>query len=558
VWIATDEGVSRVSAGSVSNLRVRDGLVYFSTRALMEDREGNLWIGTDQGLSCWRDGEFVQNAATRALAQEKIWTILQDGSGVIWFGTRDHGLFRYSAGEMAQFTTAQSLASNSIYQLLEDRHGQLWMSSPNTISSIPLEALDRATPGGELHLAVTSYEMPYDADGAQMYGGRQPSGCVDRDGRVWFPSSKGAVSILPEPGAQAGSPKLLLTGVAVDGREVAVSTLRALSADASRVEISFAPLSIRSQGETRFRYRLEPFDRDWTYSGRNRVATYTNLPAGKYKFRVMAFPLSDPSASAEASFEFRKPPHFYMTWWFISLNVALVGLLSLVAYRWRVRLLQMRFKAVLEERGRLAREMHDTVIQGCTSVSALLEAISSLERENDALHEELLDFARAQMRTTINEARQAVWNLRHGDEPQQEISGAVATISEHTSREFGVAVTSSSTGSPFPVPNSMGHEMLMVIREAVYNAVLHGKAAHIGIEFSYGSEGVEVRVRDDGSGFDPGAVPSDGQAHYGMTGMQERVQRLSGRIEWISARGQGTTVRFVIPRSALFPSKVEA
>jgi ligand-binding sensor domain-containing protein/signal transduction histidine kinase len=561
VWIATDEGVSRISGGGrVSNLRVRDGLVYFSTRALMEDRDGNLWIGTDQGLSCWKDGRFIHNAATEALLQEKIWTILQDANGVTWFGTRDHGLVRYRDGRVTQFTAAQGLASNSIYQLLEDRHGQLWMSSPNAISSIPLDSLDVAIPENDLHLAVTSYDMPYDADGAQMYGGRQPSGCIDRDGGVWFPSSKGAVYIFPEPAPPTPSPRLLLTGVVVDGRELPSSALQSLSADASRLEISFAPLSLRSQKVTRFRYRLEPFDRDWTYAGSNRVATYTNLPAGQYRFRVVAFPLNDPAASSEASLLFRKQPHFYATWWFISLVLAIIGLMSLAAYRWRVRLLQLRFKAVLEERGRLAREMHDTVIQGCTSVSALLEAISSLELENDVLHEELLDFARTQMRTTIDEARQAVWNLRHGDEPQQDVSTAVTLIAEHASREFGVAVTSRSTGSPFPVPNSTAHEMLMVIREAVYNAFLHGKPLHIWIDFTYSSEELEVTVRDDGSGFDPGNVPGDGQPHYGITGMQERVRSLNGRIEWLSVRGQGTTVHIIIRRSALFPSreKIEA
>ncbi len=560
IWIATDEGISRITGGRVSNLRVRDGLVYFSTRALMEDRNGNLWIGTDQGLSCWSNGRFIQNPATRGLAQEKIWSILEDANGVIWFGTRDHGMFRYRADRLTQFTTTQGLASNSIYQLLEDRRGQLWMSSPNTISSIPLESLDADTSEAELHLPVTTYDMPWDADGAQMYGGRQPSGCIGKDGGVWFPSSKGAVYIFPEPPPQFGAPKLLLTGVTVDGREMAASAFHSLSADASRLEIAFAPLFLRSQRDTRFRYRLEPFDRTWTYAAGNRVATYTNLPPGLYSFRVVAFPLNDPAATSEASLTFLKERHFYTTWWFLSLTLAVVGLISLAAYRWRVRLLQIRFRAVLEERARLAREMHDTVIQGCTSVSALLEAISSLERENDSLQEELLDFARTQMRTTIDEARHAVWNLRHGDEPQQDMSQATALLAEHTSREFGVAVMSRSEGSSFPVPNSIAHEILMVVREAVYNAVLHGKPAHIWIESRYGPDEVGMTVRDDGVGFDPGAVPGDDQPHYGITGMQERVQRLNGRIEWISSPGQGATVRFAIRRSALFPvrERIEA
>jgi len=555
IWIATDEGISRVEGGRVRNLRVGDGLAYFSTRALMEDRDGNLWIGTDQGLSCWRDGRFVENTATRNLRQEKIWSILEDGQGVIWFGTRDHGLFRYRAGKLAQFTAAQGLVSNSIYQLLEDREGQLWMSSPNAITSIPLASLDEAEPNGDLHLAVTSYDMPYDADGAQMYGGRQPSGCVDKDGGIWFPSNKGAVNIRPGPTPRAGATKLLLTGVTVDGRETDAASFRTLSADASRLEIAFSPLSLRSQEDIRFRYQLEPFDRNWTYAGTNRVATYTNLPAGQYRFRVVAFPLNNPAAYSEATLTFRKLPHFYATWWFVSLCVALVGLLSLAAYRWRMRSLQLRFRAVLEERGRLAREMHDTVIQGCTSVSALLEAISSLERENQALREELLDYARTQVRTTIDEARQAVWNLRHGDEPQQDLSEAAAVMAEHTAKEFGIAVESRSEGPIFAVPKSIAHEILMVIREAVYNAALHGKPSHIRIELEYGRDELAVCVRDDGAGFDPAAAPTDGQPHYGIAGMRERVQRLGGRIEWVSSAQGGTTVRFRIRRSALTPAR---
>jgi signal transduction histidine kinase/ligand-binding sensor domain-containing protein len=555
MWIATDEGITRIAGERVRNLRVQDGLVYFSTRALIEDRTGTIWIGTDQGLSCWRDGHFVENAATHGLAREKIWSILEDGTGTIWLGTRDHGLVRYQAGQLARFTTAQGLGSNSIYQLLLDRRNQLWLSSPNTISSIPLEELDTAAPDRGLHLPVTTYDMPYDADGAQLYGGRQPSGCIGQNGEVWFPTNKGAVYIYPAPPPEMGAPKLQLTGVAVDGREIGLPAFHTLEADASRVEIAFSPLSLRSQEDIRFRYLLEPFDHAWTYAGTNRLATYTNLPAGRYRFRVVAFPQDNPAASSEATLVFRKEPHFYATWWFVSLCLALLGLASLAAYRWRVRSLQLRFRAVLEERGRLAREMHDTVIQGCTSVSALLEAIASLERENQALREELLDFARTQVRTTIDEARQAVWNLRHRDEPLEDLSQSAAAIAEHTRRECGIAVESRSEGPLFPIPRSIAHEILMVIREGVFNAVLHGKPARVEIEIVYGRDELQVRVRDDGAGFDPAAVARDGRAHYGIEGMRERVERLNGKIEWTSHAGQGTEVRFRIRRSALFPPR---
>jgi ligand-binding sensor domain-containing protein/signal transduction histidine kinase len=555
MWIATDEGLSHIVNGRTHNYHVSDGLAYFSTRALMEDRRGNLWIGTDQGLSCWNGKSFVQNVATRALSDEKIWSILQDANGVIWFGTRDHGLFRYRDHKLTQFTTVQGLASNSIYQLLTDRQGRLWMSSPNTISSMPLAELDKdeLTPG--LHFAVTIYNMPYDADGAQLYGGRQPSGCLGSDGSVWFPSNKGAVHVLYETAPQAKAPKLLVTSVDVDGRQLAPQSFHMLPADAARLDIGYAPLSLQSQDDIRFRYRLEPFDRKWIYAGTNRVAAYTNLPAGRYRFQVVAFPLDNPSSTSEVTLDFRKQPYFYATWWFLSVCVLLLCLTSLGAYRWRMRSLRLRFKAVLDERSRLAREMHDTVIQGCTSISALLEAISSLERENEGLQQELLDYARTQVRATIDEARQAVWNLRHGDEPQEDLATSVTLLAEHTGKEFGLSVACRAEGVRFLMPTSVTHELLMVIREGVYNAVLHGKPRQVSIELCYGSDELKIKVVDNGAGFDPGTVPADGQPHYGIAGMRERIERLHGKIEWISHRGEGTTVRLRLRRSALLPMR---
>lgn len=564
MWIATDEGVTRIAGGHVHNYRVHDGLVYFSTRALIEDREGTIWIGTDQGLSTWSASRFVQNEATRKLAREKIWSILEDRSGTIWFGTRDHGIFRYRNGALEHFTREQGLTSNSVYQLLEDRFDQLWISSPDSISSIPLAALDAAQPGDGVQLPVTTYGMPYDASGAQMYGGRQPAGCVDRDGGLWFPSSKGALHIVPEPAPRLDAPAVVLTEVTVDGRSMAAGALKSIRADTSRLEFSYSPLSLRAQGGAHFRYMLEPFDKQWTYAGSAREAAYTNLPAGRYTFRVQAFPLNNPAATSETTLAFRKEPHFYASWWFLSLCLVMAALLALASYRWRMRSLKLRFQAVLEERSRLAREMHDTVIQGCTSISALLEAISSLERENTALQHDLLHHACIQVRTTIEEARQAVWDLRHGEEPQQDVAAAVESMAQHTSREFGIPIECRRQGAAFLIQRSAAHEILMVIREAIYNAVIHGRPRRIWIELEaqsgrrmgHADKGVgmlSAMVRDNGVGFDPAAKPNDDKPHYGIAGMRERIERLHGEIEWTSTPGAGTTVRFRIRKQVLTP-----
>ncbi len=549
MWIATDEGVSRISGGDTQNYQVRNGLAYFSTRALFEDSNGDIWIGTDHGLSHLHAGAFVHDAATAALAEEKVWSILEDSNKALWFGTRSRGLWRYADGAITVFTTAQGLASNSIYQVLADRSGSLWLSGPTTISSFPLPAPE--TDPADTHLRVNVYELPYDSIPAQMYGGRQPAGCVSRDGAIWFASSRGAVRVLPEPQARVAPPRALLTGIKADGRELNLSSPLVFPASLSRLEIAFAPLLLRSQEDVRFRYRLENFDQDWVAAGTSRVASYTNLPAGKYQFRVVAFEANNPSAVSEASFSLEKKPHFYGTWWFVTLCLLAAALLILAIYQSRIRSLRLRFKAVLEERNRLAREMHDTVIQGCTSISALLEAISSLRRENLTLQENLLDHARIQVRSTIDEARQAVWNLRHKEDSVDDLGISAAAIAARTSEEFGIAVGCVAEGRPFSVRGSLARELLMVIREAVYNGALHGHPRTIQIKLVYTRDELKSTVIDDGCGFDATARLAEDAQHYGIEGMRERVERMGGSIGIVSVPARGTTVSFSVRRSHL-------
>jgi len=556
MWVGMDDGLSHISHGSVRNYGVQDGLAYFSTRALLQARNGDLWIGTERGVSRMRDGRFLQDAVTKALAQEKVWSILQDSSGALWFGTRNHGLFRYANGRLLQYTTAQGLTSNSIYQLLE-HHGSLWISSQNTISSFPLNQVSDPLVAQQFavvvaqQLAVESYEMPYNAEGASLYGGRQPSGCVGVDGRIWFPSSKGALRVLPDPGIHFAPPRKVILTATVDGRLLPLQQHPLiLSASASRLEIGFTPLMLWSQQGLRFRYKLKGFDRDWTYATTNRSVSYTNLSAGKYQFIVQVFEISAPAAVSEATLPFQKLPFFYETWWFAVTCLLLLSLFAWAIYQYRVRLLRLRFKAVLEERGRIAREMHDTVIQGCTSISALLEAVSSLQQKNGSLQNNLIEHARTQARSTIHEARQAVWNLRHKDDFVPDIDRSIAAIAENTSREFGVPVHCKATGRVFDIPGPPARELLMVVREAMYNAAIHGSPQSIEVAVAFTPASIAVAVSDDGVGFVPALLERE-SLHYGIAGMRERIERLGGQLDIASRPQQGTVVRFTLQRSHL-------
>jgi signal transduction histidine kinase len=547
--VATDEGVSRISAQGIQKYGMKDGLVYFSTRSLLEDGAGDIWIGTDQGLSHWHRNAFLHDAATEALQHEKVWAICEDATGTLWFGTRDHGLFRYQDGRMDQFTTLQGLVSNSIYQIVEDPQRRLWLSGPNTISSLDEQELHQDSTVAKEHLSASVYAMPYGAEDAQMYGGRQPSGYLDPNGGVWFPSSKGPVQVVLDSHSALAPPRLVIESITMDGQDRPLSKTIRLPSRMTRLEFNFAPLSLRSQIGVRYQYKLENFDKDWLYAGTNLTASYTNLPAGTYRFRVAAFDVGNPEVVSEASIDVSKAPFIWQTWWFLSLSVALLSLLAWAIYKGRIHQVRLRFKAVLGERARLAREMHDTLIQGCTSISALLEAIASLQSGDHLPQGDLLGYARAQVRTTINEARHAVWNLRHEDEPALELGDSLRAMSFHVTKEFSVPVACSVAGDPFFVPGAIARELLMVVREAVYNAALHGHPHEISIAVRYEPQELTLLVVDNGIGFNVSDTPAED--HFGITGMRERLERLSGSLQLHSAPGTGTRVEMSLRRSVL-------
>lgn len=543
MWIATDGGLNHIALENgrfvVHPYTVFEGLVYPSTRALFVDHNGDLWIGTDHGLSKMHDGHFVSDSTVAPLAEMKVWAIHGDADGNLWFGTRDNGLYRLGNGRLSHFTVDDGLASNGIYQILEDREGHFWMSGPNGISMLNRHDLDAQADLPTRHLELTLHSIFEMEGNTEIYGGTQPSGAITAEGDVWFPSSRGLIHILPAQRSLLPPPPLHLQAGLADGRPVPDAEKIVLGPGTGRIEFSFAPIRLRSQDGLRFHYKLEGFDKDWSVATTSRAADYTNLPPGTYRFRVQVFEVGNPGSVTEASMEVVQRPHFYLTWWFITATLCSLALVALGAYRYRMRQMHARFEAVLEERSRLAREMHDTVIQGCTSVSALLEALS-MEGAKDRAG--IAEFAGSQLRTTINEAREAIWNLRESNGEVTDIGPKLEEMAAHISKEFGVPISFAMSGTPFALSHPRAHDLLMAAREAVFNAVLHGNPHSVELTLAYENGSLTLRVADDGCGFDATAETQRKSHHFGLRGMKERVTRSGGTLALNAAPGAGVTV----------------
>lgn len=550
LWVGTDGGLNHIVVEkgklTIRQYYVGNGLIYPSIRVLLIDHAGDLWVGTDRGMNHVRGDTFLNDPAIAPLAQMKIWAIHEDSDGSLWLGTRDNGLYRLRNGRLAHFTVDDGLASNAIYQILEDSAGHLWISGPNGVELVNRHELDAQAASFPRHLTLTFYSTAGMTANTEIYGGTQSSGCITAAGDVWFPSNLGAIHILPLELKPLPPPVLTIQRVLADGRPVAITGPVELRPGNGRLEFNFAPIQLRSQDGLRFRYMLEGFEKTWNAPTTARTADYTNLSPGHYRFRVQVFEASNSGAVNEASIAIVQRPFFYRTWWFSAGFAALIALLVFAMYKYRVRHVRERFEAVLEERSRLAREMHDTVIQGCTGVSAVLEALAMGGAE-ESRGEGLMEVARLQLRNTIDEARETIWNLRRHDDARS-LGEKLESMTRQVSSEFGVAVAWSISGTPFAVTEPAAHDLLMVAREAVHNSMLHGHPAQVDVDLRYKSSELVLYLDDDGRGFDPEQVDRGNGHHFGLKGMKERVERSGGHFHLTSAPGKGVRIEVRLPR----------
>jgi hypothetical protein len=217
-----------------------------------------------------------------------------------------------------------------------------------------------------------------------------------------------------------------------------------------KLELHYTAIRLRSPERIRFKYWMEGFDHGWTAAGQRRVAYYTNLPPGHYRFHVVAYELDAPHNASEQVLAFELQPHFYRRAWFLSLCGLAAAAIAWAWYRVHLRNIRRRFGAVLSERTRLAREMHDTLIQGCVGVATLLEAASQAKDVSPKLNADLVDRARSEVRGTIDEARLAIWNLRHAPEQGQTLVRTLGRLTERATAEMASRSGSSRPGPLFP------------------------------------------------------------------------------------------------------------
>jgi signal transduction histidine kinase len=377
-------------------------------------------------------------------------------------------------------------------------------------------------------------------------GGGHPSGWKGSDGKLWFSTIKGVAMIDPEKiKINEQPPPVALELVRVDDQLVDPGQGIELSPGKTRFEFSYAGLSFIAPEKVRFRYKLEGFDKDWVEGGSRRIAYYTNLRPGKYRFWVTASNNDGVWNQTGASFDLYLKPHFYQTYWFYVACVLGVALLTWQFYRLRVRQVESRFGAVLAERNRIAREIHDNLAQEMLGISVQLELVTRMMAVSSETARTHLDRARVLVRNSIAEARRYVWDLRSQALEKNDLPTALNEAARRLTAETSVQAQVQVSGTFRPLNSSLEDNLLRIGQEAINNAVKHAQAERILINLNFDAKNVQLSIRDDGHGFDALAQKTEGR--FGLVGMRERAEQIGGRLSIRSENGSGTVVIVDVP-----------
>ncbi|MGE5339879.1 MAG: two-component regulator propeller domain-containing protein [Candidatus Omnitrophota bacterium] len=364
LWIGTENGLNRMEKNGTFTVFTREhGLSNEMIKCLYKGRKGILWIGTENGLnSLGKDGKFKTLTKTNGLSHDIIRSIYEDADGTLWVGTRG-GLNRLKHGKITYATTRQGLFDDIIYAILEDDGGDLWMSCNKGIFRVNKKKLNDYLDGKATTFPCISYNEKDGMRSRECNGG-SPAGWKTRDGKLWFPTIKGAVMIDPKPTpANRYVPPVLIESIVADGKKIPLPVSRqqtlVLPPGKQRIEIHYTCPSFLDPAGMRFRYKLDGIDANWIEVGTRRTAYYTKIPPGKYTFYANAETRNGQWNRAGASVAFRLESYFTQTWEFYSLCGIGLALVIFMGYRVRVRQLYSRaakLRRLVEERTKDLKE----------------------------------------------------------------------------------------------------------------------------------------------------------------------------------------------------------
>ena len=548
VWVGTRNGLNRIKDGQFTIYTTKEGLANDFIGTVSESSDGALWIGTRAGLSEYKDGRFTNFTTKEGLSNDVVTSLFEDSDHNLWVGTNGGGLNRLHDRKFVSYTTHNGLPDNVIYRILEDNQRNLWCTSPKGIFKISLSELSEFADGRIQTVSPTSFGTSDGMLTRECSGGGYPAGWKGVDGKLWFPTIKGIAMIDPNNTQfNKEPPPVVIEEIRVDDHRASSQNGLQVSPATTRLEFYFAALSYVAPDKVRFKYKLEGFDPGWVDADTRRSASYTNLRPGNYTFHVIAANNDGVWNSQGASIQIYWRPHFYQTYWFYLLLLLLLAFAVWQTYRLRVSRMQKQFDAVLAERTRIAREIHDNLAQEMLGISVQLEVVARTMPAGADVAQTHLDRVRMLVRHGIAEARRYVWDLRSQALDKADFPTALTETARRLTSDTPVEAQVEISGVFRPLSGTIEDNLLRIGQEAINNAVAHADARKLIVKMTFDIQHVQLSVRDDGRGFDVATGIKNG--HFGLVGMRERAERIGGRLNILSSTDTGTEVVVDVPIS---------
>ncbi|MGD0206239.1 MAG: two-component regulator propeller domain-containing protein [Verrucomicrobiota bacterium] len=561
LWAGTQNGLARWNGEDWKIFTTPDGLV---VRAIVEDAEGSLWIGTEsRGLVFFKAGKFISYQEEEGgLPGNDISCLYLDRDGVLWVGTSGHGLARFYKGKWTRYSTDNGLASNSIDYIIEDGADCLWIGSNAGLMRIQKQSLNDFADETANLISCRTYVETDGLPTRECSAGSQPAACRTLDGRLWFPTTKGLVSVTPadiKPNRQ--SPLVMIESVLVKGREQKTNRLGSAWRQSvtilpghEQLEIHYTALNFSAPREVRFKYRLEGHETAWIEAGDTRVAYYSKVPPGNYRFHVIAGNEDGVWNETGGVLDVLVQPQFWQTWWFrtavilclVGIVVAVVRYFSTQKLRRRLQLLEQQ-EALEKERSRIARDLHDQLGANLTQV-ALLSEMAEADKNSPAEIESHAQQISQAARETTRSLDEIVWAVNPSNDTLEGLTNYVCKYAQEYLALAGLRYRAEVPAQlpAITIPPEVRHNIFLAFKEAVNNVVKHAQASEVRVRLQLQPGNFALSIEDNGCGLggqDANATP----ARNGLRNMRKRMEDIHGKFSIGPGTGGGTIVCLAVP-----------
>ena len=541
-WITTNSGRAyKLSHGKWSDETQILGKKPGVKGAMVDDQAGNVWFAFSNKVVQWDGSTYHTFSFPDGAPGVSENTMYVRGDHVWLAGAR--GVQLFTSGKFYLMRWKDRDLPGRLSGIVETQTGDLWMNGFSGITHLSASELKAWLDNPS---SAVSGERFNELDGLPGLSGEvlpEPSVVEAPNGRLWFATTKGIAWLDPatlERSRNRLPPPVTISEVIADGQTYADSKSVTLPAGNETLEIDYAALSLDNPERVFFRYRLDGVDNDWQNVGARREAYYTKLRPGQYKFHVIASNNGGVWNEAGASLDFAIAPTYYQTTWFRATCVAAFLVFLWGLYRLRLYQLAQRFNIRLEERvnerTRIARELHDTLLQSFHGLLFRFQAVSDLLPERPVEAKQIVESVVEQAAEAITEGRDAVQDLRSSTAVTHDLAAAITVLGQELaaseSSNHSAAFRIEVEGTPRDLHPILRDEVYRIAGEALRNAFNHAQARQIEMEIRYDERQLQLLVRDDGKGLDPAVLSEEGRpGHWGLHGMRERAKLVAGRLD---------------------------